>query len=188
VSAPVPECLSRLEAQLREDARAGTPPWASPAVASAPGCGAEGGPWLRGRLGDDEIGFLALEALRVHFPAEWAGLPPGERAAVYARELGAARWYNAWGLPGQPPSDAGRALMQLGPAAIPHLSPLLDSRRPAPSFGSEEASMSRLMAYRVCDYAWDFIARIQGGHPELPDHAGERDAAISAMQERLRAE
>jgi hypothetical protein len=171
---------------LRADSLAGTPPWASEAVALAARCGEAAAPWLMERTRDDDVGFLALEALRTHFPAAWGAIEPGTRAEAYANHLGRARWYNAWGLPGQPASDAGSALIGLGPAAIPHLLPLLGSRRPARSFGSEEASMSQLMAYRVADYAWDFISRIEGEHPALPEAPAERDAAIAAMKERLR--
>jgi hypothetical protein len=130
--------------------------------------------------------FLALEALRIHFPSVWATMLPGERAAIYAMHLATAHWFNAWGQPGQSLSETGQALVDVGPDAIPALASLLDARQSAPSFGSEEATLSQLLAYRVCDYAWFFIAQIEGQHPMFAASPAQRDVAIGEMQQRLR--
>lgn len=184
---PESDCLSQLEAKLRTDSEAGTPPWASDAVAHAPQCGEAAVQWLLQRVAHaGGESFLALEALRIHFPSVWAAIPPQERAATYARQLATAHWFNAWGQPGEPASETAQALIGLGTAAIPYLTPLLDSQRPAPSFGSEEATLSRLLGYRVCDYAWAFIAQIEGEHPGFPATPEERDIAIGEMKQRLR--
>jgi hypothetical protein len=119
------------------------------------------------------------------FPEAWAAIPNEERAAIYARNLATTHWFNVWGLPGQSLSEAGQALVDLGASAILALAPLLDLRRSAPCFGSEEATVSRLFAYRVCDYAWSFIEQIQGRQPSLLASPEERDSAIEEMRLRL---
>lgn len=185
MESPESDCLSQLQAKLRADAQAEVPPWASDAVAYAPQCGEAAAEWLVQRVptpGGES--FLALEALRIHFPSAWDAIPQSERAAAYARQLATAHWFNVWGLPGLP-SDAARAVIGLGADAIRHLVPLLDVQRFAPSFGSEESAMSRLSGLRVCDYAWAFLAQIEGAMPRIPPMLEERDREIRAMKQRF---
>ncbi len=180
------DCLLQLEVKLQADSQAETPPWASEAVAYVPQCGEAAVPWLLQRVANaNQESFLALEALRINFREVWLTLSAQERAAIYAKHLATARWFNVWGQPGQPPSETGQALIDLGASALPVLSPLLASQRPAPSFGSEEATLSQLLAYRVCDYAWFFISQIEGQHLMFPEHPAERDRAIQQMKQRL---
>lgn len=183
------DCLLRLQDRLRADVSADAPPWASSAIAYVPRCGARAELWLQQQAAaHDKTSFLALEALRIKFPAAWAAIPPSDRAATYAQNLADVHWFNAWGQPEEKPSETGQALIDLGVAAIPALAPLLDSRRPAQSYGSEEATISRQKAYRVCDYAWMFIARIErnpGPLPVFSQRPEERDPMIDAMKARL---
>lgn len=187
MESPEKDCLSRLEEQLQADSRAEAPPWASEAVANAPRCGhAALGRLLDHVMSADAKSFLALEALRIHFPRDWAAIAPTHRAATYARHLETAHWFNVWGQPDGPPSDTAQALIALGASAIPYLAPLLDSKRAAPSSGSEDATISRLAQYRVCDYAWAFIARLQNEPVIFPLSPEERDPKIAAMKKRIR--
>ena len=180
------DCLSQLEAKLRADSVNETPPWASDAVALASRCGDVASQWLLRRVADaGSDAFLALEALRINFPAAWASIPREQRAATYVTHLATAHWFNVWGQPGELPSESGKALIDTGVVAIRLLTPLLDSQRPAPSFGSEEATMSRLLAYRVCDYAWFFISQIEGQARRFLESPQDRDLAIGRMKERL---
>jgi hypothetical protein len=189
MESPESDCLSRLEEQLRADSRAEAPPWASDAVANAAKCGDEAARRLMGHVAEaDAESFLALEALRIHFPGDWAAIAPAQRAAIYARHLETEHWFNVWGQPGEPSTDTAQALIGLGPAAIPYLAPLLDSKRPAMSSGSEDATISRLAQYRVCDYAWAFIAQLQGRPVTSSTNPEDRDREIEKMKRRLREE
>jgi hypothetical protein len=179
------DCVARLDALLIAESRDETPPWASEAIELVPECGETAVTQLQQQVATKSAtSFLALEGLRMQAHAAWQHISAEERAAIYANQLATARWYNPWGFPGQP-LDTANALISLGAAAVPFLRPLLESQRPAPSFGSETAAMSHVGRYRVRDYAWGILAEILGERPAFNENADERDRLIDAFIHRL---
>lgn len=144
MTAPSPE-LAALATSLQQDAARDVPPFGAASVQQARTLGAKAGPLLvehvRAR-GRDAL--LALEALRAADPAGYAALPATERAEIYAQALQHATFFNTWGQPGNKLSETAHAFAALGDPAVAALAPLLDDRRPAPSSGSQEATLSQM--------------------------------------------
>src|SRR5207247_10180806 len=108
-------------------------------------------------------GPVAREAVRPAAPAAAHALPAGERAAGYADALRTSTIFNAWGLPGSSLSPAAHAVIALGEPAVGALAPLLDDPRPAPMFGSQDATTADAYGNRVCDFAWVLVCESRGG-------------------------
>ena len=123
--------------------------------------------------------LLALEGIRAADPAAYEALPAPERAEVYARSLASAQIFNAWGLPGFSLSDTARAVIALGEPAVAALRPLLADERPAPLFGSQDATTATAYGNRVRDYAFVLIAEILGVEYTYDESPAERDRQIA---------
>jgi hypothetical protein len=175
--------LTRL---LEDEARLGMPPESSDTLARAFELGPAATPTLEAAArGGGAAGLLAVEALRASDPAAYDALPASERAAAYADALRTATIFNAWGHPPLGLSPAAQAFVALGPAAVEALKPLLDDTRPAPMFGSQDATTAHAYGNRVCDYAYALIEQIRGGEVDYPRSPEERDERIAALRAEL---
>ena len=136
----------------------------------------------------DATRYHLLMALRRDAPDVYAGIDPAVRASVLAAALGHVQFLNDFGYlapGGSHDGESAAALLETGEAAIAALRPLLDDERPAPSRGSEAATVARIHGVRRCDYAYRYLTLLTGGVPEFVGDAPERDAAISALRSRL---
>jgi hypothetical protein len=160
----------------------GMPPEGSDSVARARTLGSAATPQLTDEIrGGGVHALLAIEALRAADPSAYGAMPAAQRAAIYADALSASRTFNAWGLPGFSLTDTARAVIALGPDAVGALRPLLADERPAPLFGSQDATTSAAYGNRVRDYAFVLIAEILGVAYEYDESPAARDAQIAAL-------
>ena len=128
----------------------------------------------------DQKEYFKLMALRQIGPELFKRLGCEVSAPVLTAALQKSVVFNAWGLPHLYWESSARALIECGPAAIPFLTPLLQDKRPAPVWGSEEALESEKYHYRVCDYAYALISEINNQKWTPPVRPEERDQAIAA--------
>ncbi|HET8756365.1 MAG TPA: hypothetical protein VFM58_10160 [Solirubrobacteraceae bacterium] len=172
----------QLSAMLAREAAMGMPPEGSDSVARARALGSAATAQLEEEMSSGGVhALLALEALRAADPDAYATIPAAERAAVYAEALAASQSFNAWGLPGFALTDTSRAVVALGPDAVAALRPLLADERPAPLFGSQDATTSAAYGNRVRDYAFVLIAEILGLAYEYDESPADRDRQIAAL-------
>jgi len=173
---------TQLRALIGREAAMGMPPETSESVERARELGAAVTPLLREELRRGGVhALLALEALRAADPEGYASILVAERAAIYADALRASQTFNAWGLPGFVLSDTARAVIALGREAVDELRPLLADERPAPMFGSQDATTSAAYGNRVRDYAFVLIAEMLGVPYEYDVSPMERDRQIEAL-------
>jgi hypothetical protein len=124
------------------------------------------------------ISFLALLALRQMDAGLYMELDPMFRVSVLVDALGSAQTLNAWGLPHLYWEEAAEALIEEGEMAIELLVELLGEKRPAPMWGSEEVFEYQQYQYRIRDYAWVMLMRIQEKEYEIPTDPEMRDRLI----------
>jgi hypothetical protein len=144
--------------------------------------------WVAGH--PDHRSYHLLFLLREHAAERYERLPADLRARVLTAALGHLKYLNDWGYLDPAESydgKAAKALLALGAAALPHLRPLLTDRRPAPLFGSEEATMSHRYQYRRADFAARYVALILGEEAPFAEQVSQRDRAIATLMERLGA-
>ena len=137
----------------------------------------------------DATAYHLLFALQTHAPDVYRALPADVRAAVLCGALGQLKWLNDWGYLDPSESYDGRAakaLLETGASALLCLRPLLEDLRPAPLFGSEEATMSHMYKYRRADFAYRYISLISGHEPGFEPNPDQRDPSIRQLAERLR--
>lgn len=178
--------LAALERALSDDAARELPPFGADSVRRARTLGPAATPVLQAHVqarGDDAL--LALEALRVADPAGYQAQPGAARAAIYVAALGKGRYFNTWGQPGMALTDTARALAALGNDAVAALAPLLADQRPAPSSGSQDATLAQMNGNRVCDYAWVLIHEARGTEYVYASAPADRDREISALRAAL---
>ncbi len=135
----------------------------------------------------DHESFHCLFALRRSDEPLYDEVLADTRARVLTAALGHVRFLNDWGVldvDGCDDGEAGLALIALSVAALPALRPCLDDDRPAPLFGSEEATLSALHRYRRKDFAYRVVARIL----QMPFRFDPRPADRDRHIERLKAE
>lgn len=127
--------------------------------------------------------YFKLTALRQVSPELFKRLGCEVSSPVLAAALQKSVSFNAWGLPHLYWESSARAIIDCGPAAIPFLKPLLQDKRPAPVWGSEEALESEKYHYRVCDYAYALISEINNQKWTPSVRPEERDQTISAQSQ-----
>jgi hypothetical protein len=178
--------LATLATSLQQDAARDVPPFAAESVLQARKLGAQSSPLLVQHVqarGHDAL--LALEALRGADPAGYAALSAADRAEVYAAALQHNTFFNSWGQPGSKLSETAHAFAALGDAAVAALVPLLDDKRPAPSSGSQDATLSQMNGNRVCDYAWVLISEARHTEYAYLTAPADRDQDIAELRAAL---
>ena len=143
--------------------------------------------WLRANPTAD--GILALLALRREAPEAYASIPADARARVLTAAMRDRAALNDFGYideEGGHDREAGRALLELGDAAVAPLAAELGDMNPGQLEGSEEATLTETYGLRRADFAYRYLARILGVEPAFDEDPAVRDAEIAALRERLR--
>src|SRR2546423_981912 len=125
--------------------------------------------------------YFKLMALRQISPELFKRLGCEISCPVLTAALQKSVVFNAWGLPHLYWESSAKAIIECGPVAIPFLKPLLQDKRPAPVWGSEEALESEKYHYRVCDYAFALISEINNQKWTPSVRVEERDKAIAEL-------
>jgi hypothetical protein len=132
----------------------------------------------------DASAYHVLFAIQARSPEAYARIPAAERAAVLCAALAYLVYLNDWGhltvaVKDGPPAQA---LLATGTAARPGLVRLLDDRRPAPFFGSADATLAA--QYRRADFAYRYLSLLLGEQPTFDPDPDKRDAAIERLKAR----
>lgn len=174
--------LSDAEEELISDA--------SPAFAQArlddPSDRAAAAGWIAANPRSNAI--LLLLALRRDAPDAYAAIPVQARAEVLAAALRERAELNDFGYldeSGGYDREAGKALLELGPAAVPALAPELDDMNPGQLEGSEEATLVDVYDLRRADFAYRFIRRLRGEPADFDPDPAVRDERIAALKREL---
>jgi hypothetical protein len=140
------------------------------------------------RSHSDYTAYHLLFALRRKAIGAYSRLSPEVRARVLCSALGHLRYLNDWGTLDPHEShdgEAASALLETGKAAVECLVDLLDDRRPAPLFGSEEATMSSIYQYRRCDFAFRYVSLLRGRTPTFDPQPERRDVEVERLKGNL---
>jgi hypothetical protein len=136
--------------------------------------------------------YHLLIALRQYNPTVYAAVPAKDKLAVLVSALRTAGFYNDWGHLTQDSDEFAKmpepvaAMLECGPELIAYLAPMLNDRRSAEHFGSEDAAVSYFMHYRKCDFAYRFILLAQGATPRFSESIAERDRLIAQLASSIR--
>jgi hypothetical protein len=139
----------------------------------------------------DHSAYHVLFLLRRSFPEAYRNLPGAVKAPVLCDALSHLTFFNDWGYLAPDEShdgEAAQALLELGKAALPCLTPLLDESRAAPLFGSETATMSSVYKYRINDFAYRYISKILDRDPTFAADPQARDADIARLKTELQSQ
>lgn len=179
----IPDLVRRLE----EDARRDVEPFNSLSYREVTSRGQDVVKALISAVGTpDRSSFLTLMAVRKLSPDGYQSLDVTLRGRILADALRTAKHFNAFGIPHQRWEQSGRAIIELGQPVVPLLRPMLEDKRSAPLWGSEEVAEYQRYQYRVCDYAWTLIAEILNRTSVIPTDPSARDQQIAALAKELR--
>jgi hypothetical protein len=132
--------------------------------------------------------ILLLLALRRDAPDAYASVPTQARAQVLAAAMRERAELNDFGYldeTGGYDREAGKALIELGPDAIPALVPELDDHNAGQLEGSEEATLVDVYGLRRADFAYRFIRRLRGEPADFDPDPAVRDERIAALKREL---
>ncbi len=132
----------------------------------------------------DFTAYHVLFALRRTTETLYQSIPASVRAAILCSALAELTYLNDWGHLTVNPSVGvpAAALVELGQAALDCLMERLSDCRPAPFFGSADATVAA--QYRRCDFAYRAAATILGKSTHFAPTTTERDAAIEQLRSR----
>ena len=131
--------------------------------------------------------YFKLMALKALSADSYARIPAEQGAAILTDALAKSETFNQWGIPAHYWESSARAIIEYGPAATPRLERLLDDKRPAPMWGSEEVAIYEQFQFRVCDYALALLYSINRGDlAPLRAAPQARDSLIAAYKARRR--
>lgn len=144
--------------------------------------------WLRAN--PTANGILLLLALRREAPAAYESIPPETRAQILAAAMRERASLNDFGYiddEGGYDREAGKALLELGEAAVGPLAEELDDMNPGQLEGSEEATLTEIYQLRRADFAYRYLARILGVQPKFDPDPAVRDEHIAELRALLKA-
>jgi hypothetical protein len=174
----VPQLVNRLEADAAKDVE----PFNSLAyrelVSRGPQVGKELASFIKA---PDRTSFLTLLALRKVHTNMYRSVDRKVTVRILIDALRTSKYFNTWGLPHLYWEDAAKAIMEQGNSAVEPLRALLQDKREAPVWGSEEVMEYRKFKYRVCDYAWALLMEIKRGKVAIPVDPLSRDERIAAV-------
>lgn len=177
--------VTQLAQELRRESERGVEPFNSTAYKQLVSRGSQAAAELKTQLKEpNRSSFLGLLVLRQIDAGHYRELLPEVRVGTLVDALKSATYFNSWGLPHQYWEEAAKALIAEGEAARKPLMALLNDRRRAPMWGSEEVFESNRYGYRVCDYAWALLTAIGGQKVEIPAEPQARDKLIAEMARR----
>jgi hypothetical protein len=172
----LPELVRRLEADSARDVE----PFNSLAYREAITRGATVGKELSTSLkAPNRTSFFTLMAVRKLNREAYGSVDAKLKAAILVDALRASKHFNTWGLPHLYWEDSAKAIVELGQTAAEPLKSLLQDKRPAPVWGSEEVMEYQKYQYRVSDYAWALLMQIEGKKVEIPTDPAQRDRLIA---------
>jgi hypothetical protein len=133
----------------------------------------------------DFTSYHLLFALKDRSEAAYNSIPATTRAGVLCSALSNLKYLNDWGHLAVSPKDglAMTALIATGEAALTCLKPLLEDLRPAPFFGSADATVAT--QYRRADFAYHAAALILKEKPVFAADPKDRDREIVRLAERM---
>jgi hypothetical protein len=143
----------------------------------------------------DASSFQLIYALKEIAPEQYGSLPNKVKASILSAGIASQATLNDWGplsnysshaLAENEADSSMAALVATGEAALPHLLPLLNDKRPGYFSGSKEATTSTERRYRRCDFAHRAAALILGESYLLKKDLGERDRDIESIRQRVR--
>jgi hypothetical protein len=137
----------------------------------------------------DYRSYHLLFAIKNTSKKVYNGLPGETKIMILTSALSEQSNLNDWGYLDTKKSSDGRsaeALLQLGTAAIKHLTPLLEDSTPASLYGSEAGTMSEHYKYRRKDFAYRYVMLILGEQPTFHADPKERDNDIEALKAKLK--
>jgi hypothetical protein len=136
----------------------------------------------------DFSAYHLLFLLQRYSPNDYDNLPASVKGRILCSELANARYLNDWSyLAPEPSRDlfAAHAVLDVGKAALPYLLELMDDKRAAPLWGTEEATVSIIREYRRADFAYRYAMLILGRQATFPANVGERDILIARLKRDL---
>lgn len=145
--------------------------------------------WLINNV--DYRSLFVLLVLKDKAPNSYETLSVETRAKILISSLQNTNCLNDWGnlTPEQSYDDTlAKGLIALGKRVLPILRPVLDDKKDALLFGSEEATISRGYGYRRCDFAFRYIQLIRGKKPVFEEKPAERDKLIQECKHDLELE
>jgi len=172
--------VGRLIGDVRRDSRRGVEPFNSRAYREL----IRRGPAIAEAIAQsgslDSLSVLEVLALREIRSPRYASISPALRARILVSALENSRSFNTWGIPHAYSEAAADAIVELGRSARPYLLKLLEDNQPAYVWGSEEATESARYHYRVKDYAWWLLMRIDNRGLPVPMDPARRDSLIAS--------
>jgi hypothetical protein len=138
------------------------------------------------RTHQDFTSYHLLFALKQSDQPAYDALPAATRASILCSALSQLHYLNDWGHLTVAPKDGPPmiALVETKEAAMPCLIPLLEDRRPAPFFGSADATVAA--QYRRSDFACHAVMLIRGETPAFATDPKVRDQDIARVAASLR--
>jgi hypothetical protein len=133
----------------------------------------------------DYTAYHLLFALRRHAREAYDRAAPDTKAAILCDALKRLAYLNDWGYldaGGSHDGEAATALLELERAALRACASTLDDSQPAPLFGTEEATLSRMYKYRRKDFAYRYLSVILGHQPTFDPDPQKRDADIELLK------
>jgi len=133
----------------------------------------------------DSSAFHLLLLLNEHHRSIYKELPKDVKAKVFCDALANTHFLNDWGSLGPTQSfdtNIAKLLIDLNSVALPFLYKMLDDKRPALLYGSEEATLSKLYKYRRADFAYRYIMLILAREPTFSISTTERDELIELLK------
>jgi len=171
-----------LAGELEKESETRLEPFNSLAFREMVGRGEEAARELAGLIvAEDRKSLFGLLALRAMSEQVYQSLAPQLRIGILVDALRTSEFFNTWGIPDLYWEDAAQAIIDEGADAEKALTPLLDDKRPAPTWGEEEYAHFQEYQYRVADYALALILAIRGDERQIPADPGERDQMITAL-------
>lgn len=137
----------------------------------------------------DYTSYHLLFGIRERFTTTYSRVPQRAKANILCSALAELNYLNDWSVLDPDYSHDRRAasvLIETGNYALPCLNNLLQDRRPAPLFGTEEATLSSLYKYRRSDFAYRYVSLILGENPVFIPDPKKRDEEIEILIKRMR--
>jgi len=177
---PVPELLAELEGA----AETGREPFNAPAFREIITRKDVVEPLVKSITTPSRKEYFKLMALKKLDASAYAKIPRRQGAEILIDALARSETFNAWGIPNHYWESSAKAIVEYGADAVPGLEKLLNDKRPAPVWGSEEAMIYARYQFRVCDYALALLHEITPtrNKVELPVTPAERDALIASYR------
>lgn len=174
--------IPELAAELEKESETRLEPFNSMAFREMVSRGEEAARELAGLIvAEDRKSLFGLLALRAMSEQVYQSLAPLLRLSILVDALRTSEYFNTFGIPGLYWENAAQAIIDEGTDAEKALTPLLDDKRPAPTWGEEEFARFEEYQYRVADYALALILAIRGDERPIPVDPGERDQMISGL-------